>query len=100
MTESARIKAIVLVLAAMGILTLCILRVHKRHQVIRTGYALSESRETLRKLREESNRLRLEESILTSPARIEELARALGMMHPTPEQLRIVRDEPSVAVRD
>ncbi len=99
MNSNSRVKAACLVLLAIGVLVLAVVRVHHRHQVIRIGYELNESRIELRALQEEQNRLRLEESVLTNPGRIETLASSLGMIRPTPEQLRIVLDDDSVAMR-
>jgi cell division protein FtsL len=99
MKTNSRVKAVCVVLAGMCILALALFRVHRRHQVIRIGYELSEARTKLRSLQEEQNRLRLEESVLTNPGRIESLATALGMIRPTPDQLRIVLDDSSVAMR-
>ncbi len=98
MKTNSRVKAVCLVLVAMGILALMLVRVNHRHQVIRIGYELSQSRTELRELQEEQNRLRLEESVLTNPGRIETLANSLGMIRPTPDQLRIVLDDDSVAM--
>ena len=83
----------------MGLLAIGLFRVHRQHQVIRTGYELSEAREELRDLEEEQNRLSLEESVLTNPGRIERLANSLGMIRPTPEQLRVIdSDKPVVTL--
>jgi cell division protein FtsL len=65
--------------------------------VIRTGYELNVARAQLRVLQEEQNRLGLEESVLTNPGRIERLASALGMIRPTPDQLRVIPSDNSVA---
>ncbi len=94
-----RVKAALLVLVAGTLLSIGLYRVHQRHQVIRVGYDLSEARTELRKLAEERNRLRLEESVLTSPARIERIAESLGMVRPSPNQLRIIPPRNSVALR-
>lgn len=97
MKNNSRVKVACLVLAAMAILALGLFRVHRRHQVIRIGYELNEARTELRSLQEEQNRLRLEESVLTNPGRIERLANSLGMIRPTPDQLRIIESDKSVA---
>ena len=78
-------------------LALGLFRVHRRHQVIRIGYELSDRRAELRVLQEEQNRLRLEESVLTNPGRIERIATSLGMIRPTPDQLRIIPSDKTVA---
>ncbi len=100
MIVTPRVKPALLVLAAMTLLAVGLHRVHRRHQVVRVGYELSEARAELRELQEERNRLRLEESVLTNPARIERLANALGMVRPAPSQLRVISKSSSVALRD
>lgn len=99
MSTTPRVRAVLLVLFASSILAIGLHRVHRRHQVIRVGYELNEARAELRQLQEERNRLRLEESVLTSPARIERIARSLGMVRPAPNQLRIIPTKNSVAYR-
>lgn len=99
MKNNARVKVACLVLGSMVILAIGLFRVHRRHQVIRTGYELNEARAELRVLQEEQNRLSLEESVLTNPGRIERLAKSLGMIRPTPEQLRVIESDKSVALR-
>lgn len=94
-----RIYVALLVLGAVAIGSMGMVRVHQRHQVIRVGYALSEARNELRDLQEEQSRLRLEESFLASPERIEKLAFSLGMIRATPDQMRIVSPETSLASR-
>jgi cell division protein FtsL len=69
-----------------------------RREVVKVGYALSSATAELRRLEEDNRRLRLERSVLTSPARIERLAAGLGMARPGADQIRIVRD-PAVATR-
>lgn len=100
MNKKSNVKTAILVLGAMGILALCLFRVHRRHQVIRIGYELNEARNQLRTLHEDQNRLRLEESVLTNPGRIEKLASSLGMISPTPDQVRIVRTKSPLAFRN
>ena len=95
MKTRARVASMMIV--AMAVLGLGLYRVNRRHQLIRIGYELSSARGDLRKLQEEQNRLRLEESVLTSPARIEQIAGSLGMIRPTPDQLRIIPSKASVA---
>tara|TARA_R110002096_G_scaffold16898_1_gene57578 strand:+ start:20499 stop:20801 length:303 start_codon:yes stop_codon:yes gene_type:complete len=99
MNTTPRVRAALLVLFATALLAIGLHRVHQRHQVVRVGYELSEARGELRKLDEERNRLSLEESVLTSPGRIERIAASLGMVRPTPNQLRIIPSKNSVALR-
>lgn len=100
LTVTPRVKAALLVLFAGALLSIGLYRVHQRHQVIRVGYELTEARSEMRKLAEERNRLRVEESVLTSPARIERIAASLGMVRPSPNQLRIIPPTNSVALRE
>ncbi len=97
MKYKLRVRAACLVLGALAILAVGLFRVHRQHQVIRVGYELNEARVELRALEEETNRLRLEESVLTNPGRIERLATGMGMIRPTPDQLRIIEVDNSVA---
>lgn len=92
-----RVRAACLVLGAFALIAMGLFRVNRRHQVIQVGYELNERRAELRGLQEEGNRLRLEESVLTNPGRIEQLASSLGMIRPTPDQLRVVEGNKSVA---
>ena len=98
MKNKYRVRAAFLVLGALALLAMGLFQVHRRHQVIRIGYELSEARVELRALQEDRNRLRLEESVLTNPGRIERLATGLGMIRPTPDQLRIIDTAKSVAL--
>jgi cell division protein FtsL len=74
--------------------------VSQRHQMIQTGYRLSEISADLRALREENRRLRLEKSVLTHPERIERLARAQGMQLPDGQQTRVIGDSDELAAAD
>lgn len=76
--------------------SIAIFHVSRRKEIVRIGYRLSDARQQLRDLREENRKLRLETSVLTNPARIERLARSLGMKRATPQQIRVVR-QPEVA---
>jgi len=89
-----RLSIFVLVgLAVLGT-ALALRHVGHRRQVVGLGYQLSTAATELRRLDEEARRLRLEKSVLTSPARIERLALGLGMIRPTPEQIRVVWRSP------
>jgi cell division protein FtsL len=85
--------AALVVLAAL-ITALGLRQVAHRREVVRLGYELSSATAELRRLDEQARRLRLEKSVLTSPARIERLATGLGMVRPTPEQIRVVWGAP------
>jgi len=62
-----------------------------RLAIIRHGYSLSEKTRRFRELEEEHRKLRLELSLLRSPARIEQVAHEkLGMRRPDPQEIRVV----------
>jgi cell division protein FtsL len=87
------------VLLAALVTALGLHRVAHRREVVRLGYELSSITAEMRRLDEEARRLRLEKSVLTSPARIERLAAGLGMVRPAPEQIRIVWRAPAALAR-
>ncbi|HKE17799.1 MAG TPA: cell division protein FtsL [Kofleriaceae bacterium] len=94
-------RAAVAGLVALAALTtaLGLRQVAHRREVVSLGYALSTDTAELRRLDEQARRLRLEKSVLTSPARIEHLAAGLGMVRPAPEQVRIVWRAPAAIAR-
>jgi len=66
-------------------------QVWTRLQVVETGYALSASRQVIRELEEEHQRLEMEWTALTSPARLAEMAqRRLGLEKPLPGQVVVL----------
>lgn len=69
----------------------CLVCVWSRTEIIRHGYALSETATEIKKLSEERERLRVRTVQLSSPERIEALARErLGMQFPEPAQIRVM----------
>jgi cell division protein FtsL len=86
-----------MVVFAMAAAIIGIAHVARRQQVIQLGYQLSRATEALEREQEENRRLRLQKSILTNPARIEQLAESLGMTQPGPDQIRVIRVSPSGA---
>ena len=88
---SARARIATVIAVATAFAAVGVFKVQRRHQVIHLGYALSDATSTLRQLEEEDRRLRLELSVLTNPTRIEKLAESLGMIRPSPSQVRNVR---------
>jgi cell division protein FtsL len=75
-------------LGAAGALAIALLLVWIRLQVVHTGYELSTARQLEHKLEQEQRELALEIATLTSPRRLEELARErLGMRPPAPGQV-------------
>lgn len=59
----------------------------QQYKWIQHGYEIAEARQSLEQLKEEGRKLSVERANLSSPARIEELARDyLGMVPPGPSQ--------------
>jgi cell division protein FtsL len=99
---SVRKRGTVLVLALMFVSVTGAALAHAslRLAIIRHGYALSEKSREFRELEEDNRKLRLELSLLRSPARIEEVAHEkLGMRRPDPAEIRVVHrgERPPVA---
>jgi cell division protein FtsL len=66
-------------------------QVWTRLQVTEMGYALSATRQVVRELEEEQQRLETEWTALTSPARLAEVAhRRLGLQRPLPGQVVVL----------
>jgi cell division protein FtsL len=86
-----------LVVMFVSVVGAALAHVSLRLGVIRMGYAIGEETRDRRLLQEENRKLRLEKSLLRSPARIEDIAREkLGMARPDPTRVRVVRpDAPS-----
>jgi cell division protein FtsL len=83
---------LVLILMFVSVVGAALAHVTLRLGAIRLGYAISVETRERQRLEEEDRRLRLERSLLRSPARIERLAREkLGMTRPDPAQIRVVR---------
>src|SRR5262245_15181812 len=85
----ARVAVACGLIAAALVLAVGIFHVSRQKQILALGYRLAAARHELRLLREDNRRLRVEQSVLTSPDRIERLASSLGMLRPTPEQIRV-----------
>ena len=101
MNQHTRRTLALMLVGSLSLLGLGLLRVEQRHEIIRLGYQLSEARDELEQVRQEQNRLRLEETVLTNPGRIEKLASSLGMIRPKPDQLKVVESgRPLAALRD
>lgn len=93
--------AIVAMLVAGAIVTLLgVIHVRNRHKVIRLGYELTRATATLRQLQEENRKLRLEKSVLTSPDRIQRLAKDRGMTPPASGQVRVIRIPAEIAAAE
>jgi len=83
-----RTRAATMVLVAVAVTTLALIKVARRHEVVRLGYELSRASESLYRLREDNRRLELELSTLIAPDRIRELASTLGMVPAPADQIR------------
>lgn len=82
---------LMLVLAIVSLITVALLHVWTRLEVIRIGYALSEQTKLHRALREHEQRFRLELATRKDPAAIERVAREqLHMAPPDPSAIRII----------
>lgn len=83
-----RRRLLVIALGAMLVVVIALVLVWVRLQVVDTGYQLSAARHLAHRLEQEQLELELELTTLTSPRRLEQLARArLGMRPPTPGQV-------------
>ncbi len=63
-------------------------------ELTRLGYQTEELTRQLGELREEERRLEKEEAWVTSPSRVEEKAKAMGMIHPNLDQVVFVEELP------
>ncbi|HSK04879.1 MAG TPA: cell division protein FtsL [Kofleriaceae bacterium] len=90
--EAASVRSIVIALVAVAVLLTAIgvIRVARRHEVLRLGYQLARSTERVHALREERRQLELEHATLSSPERIRRLATRLGMTPVAPDRIRVI----------
>lgn len=80
--------ALAVVLAAAVLVGMALLLVWVRLQTVNTGYQLSAARHLAHRLEQEKRELEIEIATLTSPRRLERLARQrLGMGTPAPHQV-------------
>jgi cell division protein FtsL len=80
--------ALAVVLGVLLVVGVALLLVWVRLQAVHTGYQLSAARHLAHRLEQEQRELELEIATLTSPRRLELLARErLGMGPPTPGQI-------------
>jgi cell division protein FtsL len=75
---------------ACGAVALGVLRVERRHEVLRLGYELERQSEHVAELREARRQLELELATLAAPERIRKLATALGMAPISPDRIKVV----------
>jgi cell division protein FtsL len=84
-------KSLWIVAFALGLVVAGLMHVALRYQVMQAGYAIAEELHEKHVLEEENRKLRLEQSLLRDPARIERIAREkLSMVRPEPTQIRVV----------
>ena len=73
-------------------IAVALIHVALRYRVMRTGYAIAEKLQERRELDEENRKLRLEQSLLRNPERIERIARdKLGMVRADVAKIRTAR---------
>ena len=95
---SVRSVVIALVVVAVLLAAVGVVRVSRRHEVLRRGYELARKSEQVHHLREARRQLLLEHATLSAPERIRRLATRLGMKQVSPDKIRVIgRGE--VAVR-
>lgn len=70
----------------------------QHYESIQSGYRLETEKQQLVQLEEQNRELRLSEAQLSDPARIDRLARQMGLEHPLPGQ--VVRPENNVVTGD
>jgi len=97
---STRNLVIGLIVATVALAGLGVIRVARRHQLVRLGFELSAKTERLRKLADDNRALELERSTLADPQRIRALAAAFGMVSVPPDAIRIVPPAPQTAAND
>lgn len=86
-------------LAALAVLTILLLYVWERVDVVQVGYQIEQLKVKKVMLERERAELRLKVSTLTSPDRIAKIATdRLGMLPPQQGQIRLVKLEPETPV--
>ena len=90
--EAASVRTIVLAMVAVAVLVAAasVIRVSRRHEVLRLGYELAKKSEQVHRLREERRQLSLEHATLSAPERIRRLATRLGMKQVSPDKIRVI----------
>lgn len=87
---SVRAVVIALVVVAALATAIGVIRVSRRHEVLRLGYELARRSEQVHQLREARRQLELEHATLSAPDRIRGLATRLGMMPVSPDRIRVI----------
>jgi cell division protein FtsL len=90
--EAASVRSVVLALVVVAALIVAtgVIRVARRHEVLRLGYQLSKKSEQVHELREQRRQLELEHATLSAPDRIRRLATQLGMTPVAPDKIRVI----------
>jgi cell division protein FtsL len=90
--EAAPVRSVVIALVVVAVLVTAmgVIRVARRHEVLRLGYELARKSERVHQLREERRQLELEHATLSSPERIRGLAARLGMAQVSPDRIRVI----------
>ena len=88
--RAQRIAIVAIVAFAVVAAVFGIGQVKRHHELVGLSYELSDVGDKLRNAEAENRRLRLERSLLSSPERLEELAKEIGMVHPSPTQIRVI----------
>jgi cell division protein FtsL len=87
---SVRSAVIALIVVAALVTAIGVVRVSRRHEVLRLGYELAKKSERVHQLREARRQLLLEHATLSSPERIRRLAARLGMKPVAPDKIRVI----------
>ena len=90
--EAASVRSVVLALLLVAALATAIgvIRVSRRHEVLRLGFQLARKSEHVHQLREARRQLEVEHATLSSPERIRRLATRLGMTPVSPDRIRVI----------
>lgn len=87
---SVRSIVVALVVVATLVAAVAVVRVSRRHEVLRLGYELARRSEQVHQLREGRRQLMLEHATLSAPERIRRLATRLGMKQVSPDRIRVI----------
>ncbi|HUV68973.1 MAG TPA: hypothetical protein VMW15_04870 [Terracidiphilus sp.] len=86
--DPVRVREMRLFSAAMAVLfSLLMIYAMQHFYAIEGGYRVEQEKQTLSQLREDNRQLRLAQAQLTQPARIDMMARELGLAAPQPGQV-------------
>lgn len=86
--DPVRARQMRVFLAAIFVLCSLVMVYGLQHfSAIESGYKVEAERQTLEQLREENRQLKLRAAVLSQPSRLDEYARAHGLVEPEPGQL-------------